>query len=197
MQGNRTNVESSDKYRHILIIRGMHAAALIPGRQKGSASHGRYNLSVLLVHTCDITLAGQAEPVRIHCFCRAFHSGIEHILQRLAGTMQIFVIQKHNLREKNRLFAVFLALTFFSHIQHLNGCKLCKTARSDTGSHGDKRIISTAGCNRIKFVFPSLEALFKISCHVSQSNFFRLLLRNSETGILIHILLIRLFRIRL
>ena len=56
MQGYRTDIETSHKYRLVLVICRMHAASLIPWRQKCSASHGRYDLAILLVHACHIAL---------------------------------------------------------------------------------------------------------------------------------------------
>ena len=87
MQGYRTDIKTSHKYRLILVICRMHAASLIPWRQKCSASHGRYDLAILLVHACHIALAGKTQPVGIHGLGRAFHAGFKYIFQRLTGTV--------------------------------------------------------------------------------------------------------------
>jgi len=92
MQGYRTDIKTSHKYRLILVICRMHAASLIPWRQKCSASHGRYDLAILLVHACHIALAGKTQPVGIHGLGRAFHTCLENILQRLSGAVQILII---------------------------------------------------------------------------------------------------------
>ena len=87
MQGYRTDIESAHEHRLILIVCGMHAASLIPGRQKSPASHGRYDLSILFVHACHIAFTGQTQPVGIHGLGRAFHAGFKYIFQRLTGTV--------------------------------------------------------------------------------------------------------------
>ena len=87
MQGYHANVEASHKYRFVSIKRRVHTALFVPGRQKCSAAHGGDDLTVFLVHTCDIALSGQAQPVGIHGLGRAFHAGFKYIFQRLTGTV--------------------------------------------------------------------------------------------------------------
>ena len=92
MQGNSADIETSHKYRLVQVIGRMHPPSLIPGRQKCPAPHGRDDTPVLSVHACHIAFSCQAQPVRIHGLGRTVHARLKHILQRLPGSVQIFVV---------------------------------------------------------------------------------------------------------
>ena len=110
--------------------------------------------------------------------------------------MQVFIIQKDDLREKYRLLAVFFALPFPSDIQHLYRRHLCKTLCPNTGCDCDERVISPAARHCIKLVFPTLETLFKLALHISDRHLFRLLPFNSETDVFFYCGLICFLSIR-
>ena len=75
--------------------------------------------------------------------------------------MKLFIVEKDDLREKNRFFMSFLSLTILSDIKHGNSSKLFKAALSKSNGHRDKGIISAAGGHSIKLVLPTLKSLFK------------------------------------
>ena len=52
-----SNIKSSYKYRHILIISRIHTASFVPWAQESTAPHRADHLSVPFVHTCNISLA--------------------------------------------------------------------------------------------------------------------------------------------
>ena len=116
MQGNCPDIESSDKHRGIILIGRMHSASLVPGRKKGTASHGRNDLAVLFIDTGHISLSCETQPVGVHGFGRALHTCLEDILQGLSRPVKIFVIEKYDLREQNRFLALLLTLSSSSHI---------------------------------------------------------------------------------
>ena len=76
----------------ILIIRRMHSPSFIPGRQKCSASHGRYNFAVLLIHAGHISFSCKTQPVWIHGLGRAADARLKNVLQRLSRAMKIFIV---------------------------------------------------------------------------------------------------------
>ena len=104
--------------------------------------------------------------------------------------MEIFVIQKDNLREKYRLFAALLALSLPSYIQHGNRRKLCKSAGSGSRCHRNKGIISSAASYGIKLVLPALEALLILPHHIRIGFFLRSFRLYPKTQIFFNIILI-------
>ena len=197
MQGNHADIKSAHEYRTVLVIRRMHAAPLIPGRQKGPAPHGGDHLAVLLVHAGDITLAGQAQPVRIHGLGRTLHTRIEYLFQLFSRPVQVLVIQKNDLREQHRLLAFLLALSVAAHIEHDDGRHLRKSSRANPRRHGDKRIIPAAAGYGIEFIFPALKALLKFFLHICQRFRFGSLFVNPQPHILLDIPFIGFLRIGL
>ena len=55
-----------------------------------------------------------------------------------------------------------------------------KFASAGTCRHSNKRIISSTAGNCIKFIFPTLESLFKLADYIKETFFFRNLRLNSE-----------------
>ena len=82
---------------------------------------GLMTLTVFLIHTLPHSprLSGSASPdtwfLQEHSIPASKTSS-----RWLSRSMQVFVIQKDNLREKYRLFAALFALPFRLHIQHSN-----------------------------------------------------------------------------
>ena len=111
--------------------------------------------------------------------------------------MKVFIIQKYDLREQHGLSVIFFALSLAAHIQHADGRLLSKTSGADPCGDRDERIIATARCHGIKLIFPSLEALLKITHHVTSGFLFRFGTVYAQRQILIDILLIGFLRIRL
>ena len=110
--------------------------------------------------------------------------------------MQFLIIEKYHFREQYRLFMACFSLTAFSYLQHSHGSHFRKTAGSCTCSHGDKGIIAAAGGNRIKLIFPTLEALFHVSLHISQGNLFYFFFRQFQLSVFFQIFCIRFLCIR-
>ena len=150
-----TNVPAADKYRLVALIGRLHAAALIPRRQKRAAAHRTNDCAVLLIHARHIAFTGQRKPVRIHCAGRAQDAGFEYVLERLAGSVQIFVIQEYDLREQYGLLLTLFTLPLAAHVQHGDGGQLGETTGAGSHRHGNERIVATAGCYRVELVFPA------------------------------------------
>ena len=89
------------------------------------------------------------------------------------------------------------ALSALAHLKHGHGGKLCKPARSGTGSHRDKRIISPAASHRVKFVLPALKSLLVLSDYIFVGFLFRLLPVYAQSDILFHSMPIRFLGIGL
>ena len=196
MEGHRADIETAHKYRGIHIICRMHPALFIPWRKKSPASHRGNNFAILLVHAGNISFSGKGKPVRIHGLCRALHPCLEHVLQIFAGTVQVLIIQKYNLREQDRLLTSFFPLSFPSHIQKGNGGKAGKPSGANSCRHCDERIVSPAGGHCVKLIFPSLESLFKFTFHIGTGFRPGCLIIQPHAGISFQSPLISLFRIR-
>ena len=123
---DNADIETAHKDRSVRIVRRIHAAPLVPGRQKRPASHGADNLSVLLVHAGDISLSGQTEPVRIHGFSGALDTGLKDIFQLFARSVEIFVIEEYHFGEEHRLLMPRLALAVHPDTEHADGSHLRK-----------------------------------------------------------------------
>ena len=197
MQGDRSHVKSAYKDGRILLVSRMHPAPLIPRGKKRAASHRGNHLAILLIHAGNISLPCQAQPIGIHRLCGTPHTRFKHVLQLLAGTVQILVIQKYNLREKHGFLAFLLPLPLPAHVEHLNRRHLREAACADSGSHRDERIIAATACHRIKLIFPALKALLKLFLHIRQRFRLRRLLVNSQLFIFRYISLVGFLRIRL
>ena len=162
MQADRADIEPPDEHRLILCIGRFHAAPLKPGGEEGSAAHGADDGTVFFINLRYIALTRQGKPIGVHALGGAENPCFKYILQLLAGAMQVFVIEEHQLREKNRLFAAFFALSLAADMQHSDGGNFRKFARAGTEGHGDKGIIAAAGGNGVEFIFPALKALIEI-----------------------------------
>ena len=57
MKAYCSNIKSSYKYRHILIISRIHTASFVPWTQESTTTHRADHLSVPFVHTCNISLS--------------------------------------------------------------------------------------------------------------------------------------------
>ncbi len=126
VQRYRADVPAADKYRLVILVCGLHAAALEPRRKERAAAHRTDDRAVLFVHTRHITLAGERKPVRVHRAGRAQDAGFEYVLERLAGSVQIFVIQEYDLREQYGLLLALFALALAAHVQHGDGGQLLR-----------------------------------------------------------------------
>ena len=162
MQADRADIEPPDEHRLVLCIGRLHAAPLKPGGEEGSAAHGADDGTVFLVNLRYIALTCQRKPIGVHALGGAENPCLKDILQFLSCAMQVFVIEEHQLREKNRLFAVLFALPFSADIQHSDGGDFRKFACTGTEGHCDEGVIAAAGRNGIEFIFPALKALIEI-----------------------------------
>ena len=90
----------------------------------------------------------------------------------------------------------FFSLTFLSDVQHRDSGHLREAACSGSRCHGDKRVVTAAGGNRVKLVLPSLESLFHLALNVVPCHFFCLLLIEAKVNILCDILSVRFLRVR-
>ena len=172
MQRYCADIPAADKYRLVILVCGLHAAALEPRRKERAAAHRADDRAVFFVYGRHVAFAGQRQPVRVHRACRAFDAGLKDVLELAAGAVQVLVIQKYDLREQNRLFVALPALTLAADVEHGDGSELCKAACAGAHRHGDKRIIAAAGCDRVEFVLPALEALLKIVQDIRHDSFF-------------------------
>ena len=77
--------------------------------------------------------------------------------------MKILIIQKYDLREKNRLLMAFLTLTALVHLQKRNITHLLELTCTKSECHSNKRIVTTGRTYRIQLVLDSLPSLIKIS----------------------------------
>ena len=185
VQRYRTNVPAADKYRLVVLVRRLHAAALEPRRQERTAAHRADNRAVLFVHTRHITLAGERKPVRVHRAGRAQDTGFKYILERLTGSVQIFVIQEYDLREQYGLLLTLFTLPLAAHVQHGDGGQLCESARAGAHRHSDERIVAAAGCYRVELVFPALEALLKVVENIRHNFLLDRISIQTQTSILL------------
>ena len=80
--------------------------------------------------------------------------------------MQILIIQKYDLREKNRLLMAFLTLTALVHLQKRNITHLLELTGSKAKCHCVKRIVSTGRTYSIGLVLNTLPSLVKVSAHL-------------------------------
>ena len=197
MQRYHADIKSSHKYRAVLLVRRMHAASLIPGRQKRTTPHRRDHFAVLLIHTRNISFTCETQPVRIHCLGRALHTRLKHIFQLFARPVQILVIQEYNLGEQHRLLTFLPALSLPAHIEHCDRCQFRKSSGSDSGRHGNKRIISAAACHCIKLILPALKSLFKLFLDICKRLRLRGLFIHTQLYIFLYVTLIGFLRIRL
>ena len=196
MQRYHADVESTHEYRYIRIVRRVHTTFLIPWGKECPTTHGGYHLAILFIHAGNISLTGKTQPVRIHGLGRALHTCFKYLFQFPAGSMQILIIQKYDLREQYRLLTVLLALSFAAHIEHDNGRHLRESSCTDPCRHGNKRIIPSAAGYGIEFIFPTLEPLFKLLLHILKRFRSGRLLVDSQPHIFLDIPLIRFLRIR-
>ena len=172
MQRYCADIPAADEHRPVLLVRRLHAAAFKPRRQERAAAHRTDDRAVFFVHGGHVAFAGQRQPVRVHRACRAFDAGLKDVFEFAAGAVQVLVVQKYDLREQNRLFVALLTLTLAADVEHGDGSKLRKAARAGAHRHGDKRIIAAAGCDRVEFVLPALEALLKLVQDIRHDGFF-------------------------
>ncbi len=196
MQRYHANIESTHEYGYIRIVCRVHATLLIPWGKKCPTTHGGYHLAILFIHAGNIPFTGKTQPVRIHGLGGALHTCFKYLFQFPAGSMQILIIQKYDLREQYRLLTFLLALSFAAHIEHNNGRHLRESSRTDPCRHGNKRIVSTAAGHGIEFIFPTLEPLFKLLLYILKRFRSGRLLVDSQPHILLDISLIGLLRIR-
>ena len=173
MQGNSSDIEASHKHRLILIIRRLHASALKPRAQERTASHRADHAAVLLVHAGDISFSAHGQPVRIHGLCGTVHARLKNILTDASWTVDRFVIQEYDLREKHRLFMAFFALSSLVYFQEGDGDHLLKHFGSKSQRHGDKRVVSAGRTYGIQFVFNTLPSLVTLAANLVHRVFHR------------------------
>ena len=190
MQADRADVEAADEDRLVLVIRGLHAPALKPRREKRAAAHRRNDLAVALVDARHIAVAREREPVGVHRALRAVHARLEDVLQLPALAVQVFVVEEDQLREKHRLLAPLLALSAATDGEDRLRRHLCKAVAAEAEGHGDERIVAAAGRHGVELVFPALEALMKVVCKVLYRLFLTARLVKAERAVLLHILVV-------
>ena len=173
MQADSTDIESAYENRFVVFVSRFHAAPFKPRGQERTAAHGADDSAIFFIHIRYIAFAGKGKPVGIHGLGGAEDACFKDIFQFLAFAMEIFVIKEYQFGEQYRLFAVFLALPFSADVEHGDGCHFGKFACACAECHGDERIIPAAGSNGVEFVFPALEALFKVVEDVCHGFFVR------------------------
>ena len=99
--------------------------------------------------------------------------------------MQIFVIQKYDLREQYGLLLALFALSLAAYVQHGDGGQLCEAARAGAHRHSDERIVAAAGCYRVELVFPALEALLKVVENIRHNFLLDRISIQTQTSILL------------
>ena len=190
VQAYDADVEAAHEYRRILFVRRLHSTSFVPGGQEGAAAHGADDLSIFLIHAGNIALSCQGQPVWIHGPGGALDPRLKHILQLLSGAVEVFIIKEYQLREKDRLFMVFLSLSLSSDVQHGNSGHFGEPAGPGPCGHSDKGVIPAAGGNGIKLVLPALEALLHVPLDVVPGHFLCFLLRNAQVRIFFYIFFI-------
>ena len=130
MQADCSDIEAPHKYRRIILICRLHTAALIPRAQKCTASHRADDFFILFIHTGNVSLTGQRQPVRIHRLRGALHTFFKNLLAASARSVQRLIVQKYDLREKYRLLISRSALSATVYIKQGHGNHFFKFGRA-------------------------------------------------------------------
>ena len=175
VQGNRTDIEASHKYRLVICVRRLHAATLKPRGEECTATHRAYNSTVLFVHLSHIAVTRKGKPVGIHGLATAINTCFKHILIEAALTVKVFVIEENQFREQYGLLESRLTLTLHVNFEEGLACHLAEYISSQSEGHSDERIITTGRTHSVQLHLNTLEALLIITLYLAHSPVFYVL----------------------